>query len=256
MDANVTVGVRGLLVTGLALLAVAVAYLVGGARDAPAAAAAEPETAPRVVTMSGTGTARAVPDQLGFTVSVGATRPDLDAALEVANDTMARAFRALTEQGVARRDVQTSGLSMEPVYDYPANLPPVLRGYRVTQESQVLVRELASGGAAIGAVVATAGNSARIGDIELHVGDPDAALAKARTAAAEEASAKAEEYAEATGQSLGAVRTLRELDPPATESEHGLSQAYDTTAALRSAMPIRAGREELSVRLEVVWELR
>ena len=45
-----------------------------------------------------------------------------------------------------KADVQTTGLSMYPEYDYPAYSPPVLTGYRVTQKAQVHVRELAEGG--------------------------------------------------------------------------------------------------------------
>ena len=101
--------------------------------------------------------------------------------------------------------MQTTGLSMYPEYDYPAYGPPVLTGYRVTQRAQVHVRELAQGGAAVSAAVETGGNGVRVSDIRLEVGDPDAVLEQARDAAVEAATAKAEQYAAATGQALGDV---------------------------------------------------
>ena len=39
------------------------------------------------------------------------------------------------DAGVARKDVQTTGLSMSPVYDYHPYDPPTLTGYRVSQRA-------------------------------------------------------------------------------------------------------------------------
>lgn len=176
---------------------------------------------------------------------------------------MRKVLARLAELGIEKSDVQTTGLSMNPVYDYHQYSPRTLRGYRVSQTSRVLVSELKKGGAAIGAAVAAGGNGVRTDDISLIVADPDAVLAEAREAAVEEATAKAEEYAAATGQQLGEVLTLREVTPGADRS----SDPYEQLAMARgyagdlasanaySAMPIRAGEQDLSVRVEVVWRL-
>ncbi|WP_182526672.1 SIMPL domain-containing protein [Nocardioides dongkuii] len=259
-DGSITVGVKGLVVTGLVLLGLAVAYLLGDAGGgaaadaAPAPATATPAAAPGTVTMGGAGEATAVPDQVEFSLAVGATRPSLDEALDVASTTMDRVLGRLSGFGVRKGDVQTTGLSMNPVYDYVENGPPVLRGYRVSQRAQVLVTELARGGAAISAAVGAGGNGVRVSDIRLGISDPDAALAQARQAAVAEATAKAEEYAEATGQELGGVVTLREVSatPP---RESPVFAAQNLAAYDAAAVPIRAGKEDLAVRVEVVWRL-
>ena len=54
----------------------------------------------------------------------------------------------------------------------------------------------------------------RVSDIRLEVGDPDAVLEKARDAAVDAATAKAEQYAEAAGQTLGDVVSIREVGEP------------------------------------------
>lgn len=263
MDRSVTVSVKGVLVAGVVLLALVVAYLLGGAGDdaaaAPTPAPAEvgPETA-RTVTMNGSGESSAVPDQVTFDLTVRKVRPELEDALDESSRTMQRVLTALEKQGVARKDVQTTGLEMEAVYDYPQYAPPVLKGYRVTQRAAVLVTELKRAGTAVKAAVATGGNAVRVGDIALKIGDPESSLAKARALAVEEATRKAEEYAEATGQDLGAVMTLREVEDEVGRDqleEELLYRSADSATASLAALPIRAGRADLTVDVQVVWEL-
>ena len=265
MDKNVTVSVKGLLVTGLVLLGLAVAYLLGGGNgSSPAAQAAAPEegaaAAARTVTMTGSGEATAVPDQVVFDVSVRMMRPELEDALAESNDAMQNVLEALKAEGVEGKDIQTTGLEMNPVYDYPRNSAPVLQGYRVTQRAAVLVRELKSAGKAVTAAVNSGGNAVRVGDIRLEIGDPEKALAKAREQAVEAATQKAEEYAEATGQTLGDVMTLRELEETSQSAINQVGMAYRDSASYLSAeaaspLPIQAGRADLGVDVQVVWEL-
>jgi len=265
MNSNVTVSVRSLLVAALVAMALVLAYLLGGAGGGtPAAQAADdrgsaPDQQRRVLTMTGTGEAGAVPDEMSFGVGVSVTRVDLDEALDAANTTMSRVLGAVAEYGVAKSDVQTTGLSMTPVYQYHDYSPPTITGYRVSERASVLVNELKQGGKAVSAVVAAGGNSVRVSNIRLLVGDTDAVMRKARQAAVEEATAKAQEYAAASGQTLGDVVTLREvhtraLPSPTVELDAytALHGAMDRAAA---ALPVRAGRDQGSVTVQVVWEL-
>ena len=109
---------------------------------------------------------------------------------------------------------------MSPVYDYPSYGPPLLRGYRVTQRARVTVPELDRAGDAITAAVRTGGNAVRVGDIRLLVGDREGVLKRARDAAVAEATAKAEQYAEATAQTLGDV-----LSPEWCRSRRGRTRS-------------------------------
>lgn len=265
MNNNVTVSVRGLLVAAVVAMALVVAYLLGGSDGATTAAraaqAADDENAApaqhRVLTMSGTGEAGAVPDQLSFALGVNVTRVDLDQALDAANTSMGRVLGALGEYGVEKGDIQTTGLSMTPVYQYHDYSPPTITGYRVSERASVLVRELKQGGKAVSAAVAAGGNNVRVSDIRLLVGDDDAVMERARDAAVAEATAKAEQYAAASGQTLGEVMTLREVRArplPSVELQSGYL-GRDSAAEALTAMPIRAGRDEGSVTVQIVWEL-
>ena len=207
-----------------------------------------------MVSMVGTGEASAVPDQISFSLSATARRLDLDDALAASSSTTRRVLAELEKHGVEKSDVQTTGLSMYPEYEYHNYSPPTLVGYRVTQRASVKVDELAKGGPAIAAAVEVGGNGVRVSGIRLGVGDPDALLKRARDAAVESATAKAEQYAAATGQSLGDVVSIREVGQPAHRPQPVLlrSAAYDS-AAMAKALPIRAGKDDLQVRIQVVW---
>ena len=108
------------------------------------------------------------------------------------------------------------------------------------------MRELAQGGAAVAAAVETGGNGVRVGDIRLEVGDPDAVLEQARDAAVEEATAKAEQYAAATGQALGDVlgsaRSARQ--PRRARSRRPAELRAARRLGRPATMPIRAGEED------------
>lgn len=261
MNGNVTMSVRSILVAALVALALLVAYLLGGGSGGgtPAQAAEEPSQpagTARELTMTGTGEATAVPDQLSFDLGVTLLRPDLDGALAAASATMDRVLGDLEDAGVARGDVQTTGLSMNPEYEYRSYAPPTLTGYRVSQRATVLVRDLKKGGAAVSAAVESGGNDVRVSDLRLLVGDESAVMKAAREAAVAEATAKAEQYAEASGQTLGEVITLKEVRAqpvPTPVYEQSARAAYDLSAG--KALPIRAGKEKGSVTVQVVWEL-
>ena len=264
MRGDVTVSVRSILLAGLVGLALVTAYLLGAQGDAvtaPASAAPQERAAQadqRMVNMVGTGEASAVPDQISFTLTATARRLDLDDAMTASSATMSRVLAELGKHGVEKADVQTTGLSMHPEYEYHAYAPPTLVGYRVTQRAMVKVDELAKGGPAISAAVEVGGNGVRVSGIKLGIGDPGALLEKARDAAVESATAKAEQYAAATGQSLGDVVSIREVGRPAQphRPQYAYRGAMDAAADLAKALPIRAGKHDLEVRIEVVWAFK
>lgn len=257
MDRTISVSAKGILVSGLTMLALLGAYLLGGAGDGPGtpARAAEESDGDRRLTMVGSGTVDAVPDEVSFTVAVGVTRDDLSAAFGESNQVMRKVRRALEAHGVTDDLIQTTGLQMHPVLDHHDYDPPTLRGYRVSQRARVTVPELSKAGTAINAAVQAGGNRAKVNGIRLGVSDVDAFLAEARDAAVEEATSKAEDYASAAGESLGAVVRLEEVSVP--DPERTLRQEYDVlrATAVDKTVPIQAGQEELEVRVKMVWSL-
>jgi len=254
MNRSVTLSAKGALVALVAALALVVAYLLGNGGSAQATPQpAEAATGhPRTLVTTGTGKTVGVPDELAFSLSVGLVRPDLSTALADANATMNRVLASLHRLGVRTSDVQTTGLRMNAVYDYHSYGPPTLRGYRVGQRAQVLVRDLTKGGRAVSAAVQAGGNDVRVGGLGLRIADTGSLLAKSRDAAVKDATAKAQEYADAAGQTLGPVLSLREVHvtPVVPQALHVERSALDAAA---SPLPIRAGKDTLAVTVRIEW---
>jgi len=260
MPTTVTVSLRSILVTAVAAATVVAAYSVGSTRaDASATPPADTLTVRSApdsrdsIAVSGTGSAVGVPDQLRFSFSAHAIASDVTGALARASSATRRVLSALADLGVRRRDVTTTGMALRPVLDYSSGGPPVITGYAASQDHTVLVRELPQAGEALSAVADAGGNAVRMGSVRLQIGDPDALLREARTAAFAEARAKAEQYAAASGRRLGEVVSVRE-GPARGQSAHGsaLSEAYDLRGKLR-AVPVLRGSEEATVRVSLVW---
>lgn len=256
MGSTVTVSTRSLAVGVVAASAVAAAYLVGSAQSPGSPAFAADDTAAEAtstIVMTGSGEATGVPDQLAFSLSISQNAPDVSTALASANRVTRKVLAAVRDQGVDAEDVQTTGLSIKANYDYSDDGPAVIIGYGVSQKLSILVRSLPDGGSTISAAVAAGGNAVRLHDVRLKIGDPDSLMRRARDAAFAEAQAKAAQYAEATGQELGEVTSVREVSAQSQAPQAYRDSVY--AAADLSAVPIKAGSADLKVTVAVVWSL-
>ena len=81
------------------------------------------------IVVSGTGRVAVDPDVAELRLGVSISRPTVDAARAAAAEAMAAILAAVTDAGVARRDVRTTLLSVQPRYDYRDGKPPTLTGY-------------------------------------------------------------------------------------------------------------------------------
>lgn len=208
--------------------------------------------APDTVTVSGTGSVAGTPDKavLSLTVHVGASTAN--GALVGANAAMARVQQALTGQHVAKADMQTSALSLQPNYSYDGSTPH-LDGYVVDEGVTATIRALSSAGTTVDAVVRAGGNAVRIDGFSLDLDGGSTLVARARAAAFAEAKTKAEQYARLSGRSLGGVVSVQEgeLTPVPVPMYAGADRA----AMPAMAVPVQAGTQQVSVDVQVVWAL-
>ena len=212
------------------------------------------EDGPRIV-VTGSGEYAVVPDMATITLSILREGETARAALDAANEATAAVLAALKEEGIAERDLRTSGFSVQPDYVYPQPNapaePPRISGYRVTNSVTARVRELGKVGAVIDRAVTLGVNQG--GDIVFGNADPKPSLAQARKLAVEDARARAEVLAEAAGVSLGSVLEIREgggFQPP---------RPYDgrmmRMEAASDAVPIQAGENTYRVDVEVTFSI-
>ncbi len=238
-----------LAVGALAGLALAVAF--GPLLATRPASAQDPATNPEhTITVGGTGIVKIAPDVADISVGVTITRPTVREARSVAASQMAAVIAALKKAGVADKDIQTSGLSLSPVYDYSnSGKAPRITGYQVSNSVTATVRDLDTVSDVVdGAMKAGATD---MGGITFRVDDPTAAQAQARTAAVKDARAKADALAKAAGVSIAGVATISEVSytPPVPMPY----MAAGGAKAADEATPIQVGTNDVSVSVNVVF---
>jgi len=227
------------------------ALLASLAMAAPALAAEN--TAPRIA-VTGIGEVSVAPDMATVTLAILREAETARAALDAANEATAAVIAALKEEGIADRDLRTSGLSVQPNYVYPqaaSSSPeaPRIASYRVTNSITAKVRELAKVGAVVDRAVTLGVNQG--GDIMFGNADPKPSIEQARRLAVEDARARAEVLASAAGTRLGGLMEIVESgggEPPRPMG----AQAYrmDSAAAV---VPVEAGENTYRVHVQVTW---
>ncbi len=208
-----------------------------------------------VIVVSGQGDASVVPDLAIVNLSVAETAKTAREALDINNGAMTSVMKALKDQGIADRDLQTSGLSIQPQYSYPQNEDgtpklPILNGYTVTNGLTVRVRDLAKLGAILDQSVTSGVNQG--GDIRFTNDDPEKALEEARTEAVKNAAAKAKTLADAAGVKLGRIVEISEsaggADPQPIMRMQMAKEASD-------AVPVAAGENTYVVNVSVTFAI-
>lgn len=215
-------------------------------------AAAQTDDNRRTVSVSGNGQISVEPDTGYFSVGVEVTAETADAALAESNDTVDAVTAALLGMGIAEDDVTLGYFSIWPEYDYQ-NEEPQLRGFRVSHQLSVTVRDIDQTGTALSTAVEAGANV--VNSVTFGVEDPSAALDQARERAFENALHKAEELARLSDGSLGVIVSISENSyTPGPIERYGFDGEQTADDAV-AAVPINPGESTFNVDVQVVWEL-
>lgn len=235
------------LLLGLAALAAAACSRQGTAADGP-----DPETT--FVTVSAHAEARRPPDIATLSTGVVSLAPDANGAIRRNSEQMSRVVTALRAAGIADKDVQTSGVSLNPDYQHLANRPPRIKGYYASNTVDVTVRDIGRLGGILDALVATGAN--QINGPTFDIEDKDAVLDEARVKALAKARVRAEGYAKHLGLRVRRVVSIDETGGRGAPIPlRGRAAAVEQSAAADASAPIAPGENILSLRLDVIYEL-
>ncbi len=217
----------------------------------PLPALADDADKPGLVAVTGEGSANLAPDMAILTLTVLRQEKTARAALDANSAAMGQVLEAMKADGIAERDLQTSGFSINPQYQYPKNEQPLLIGYQVSNSLTVRVRDLEQLGTIIDKSVTLGVNQG--GQIRFTNDDPSDAITKARTAAVRDARQKATTLTEAAGVSLGRVVEINEQfsrpQPIPMVAQRTSFEASD------AAVPIATGENEYRVNVNVTFEI-
>ena len=208
------------------------------------------------LTVQGTGQATVSPDLLTVVVDVDASGPSATAAMASDNVNVTGAVAAFVGGGVAAKDIQTSGLSLQPQYAYPKGVPTVT-GYAVTNSVTATLRDVAKAGAVIDAVVGAAGIAVHIDSISFSVAHPSGTEDVARSRAVTQAVSHAKAMAAAAARALGPVCSLTDQTQSTGPSlnQGDFAGAGSATSAPVPSVPIETGSQTDSAQITLVYAL-
>lgn len=236
------------LALALALPGVAMAQ---NAQSGPVVAAGN-----TLLTVTGEGRATRAPDLATFSAGVTSQAVTAGAALGANAADMNRVLAALKAAGIADKDVQTSQISLNPVYGDQQVGPngmvrePRIVGYQATNTVNVKQRDLKQFGKVLDTLVGAGANQVQGPNFQLD--HPDAALDEARAAAIKAARARADLYAKAAGLRVVRMLTISESGGYAPQPVMFAKAAMMDAAA---PTPIAAGQLDMTASVTVQFEL-
>jgi uncharacterized protein len=224
------------------LLGAALGLSIPSAAQTPGDGGAE-----RTVTVSGTATVRAMPDEAVVSLGVQTEAEDADTAMSQNGTRMAAVIRAILEAGVPREDVATTNVSLYPSFGSDGT---TVTGYVAGNQVDAIVRDLRDVGRLIDSAVDAGANS--VNGIAFRLSDDSEGLDEALRGAVDDARDKAEVLADAAGAGLGRVVSITEtassFPPPVYDEEQAV-------AADARATPVIPPEVETQVSVSVTWSL-
>lgn len=221
---------------------------------APAMAQQNPSSQqPPRISVTGEGEVAVAPDMAILNLSVLREGETARAALTAANEAMKQVLAALKEAGVAERDLQTSGLSIQPRFAQPGkdrNGEPKITGYAVSNALTVRVRKLADAGALLDKAVSLGVNQG--GGIVFVKDDLKPTLTEARKLAVADAVARARTLAEAADIKLGRILQIEEQSSLPRPMPYGGPMRM---AASDVGVPLASGENTYRTQVNVVFEI-
>ena len=227
-----------------------------------------------LLTVSAEARSMRTPDLAVFNSGVTTQGKTAGEALAENSRAMTRVIAALKAAGIAERDIQTSNLSVNPIYSDPNRdammaarvnrteyIPPPpeqqlqkIIGYSVSNQVSVRQRKLGDYGKVIDTLVSAGAN--QVNGPMFQIDDADPALDEARIAAMTKARSRAELYARAAG-----LRVLRIVSISESGGYYGPPQVMFARgeAMMASAppppAPVQPGELQLTANVTVLFEL-
>lgn len=202
------------------------------------------------VTVTGSATVQAAPDTVNFQLGVVTNAASASAALSASNARTTAVLSALESHGIAKHDIQTSGLN---VYS-TTNNQGAITGYSASNTLGVTSHHVNSIGEAIDAGVQAAGNSAQLSGITFSLSSDAKALIEARANAMKNALQQATDLGAAGNFHVGGV--LHVTDNENQSSPSPIAYSSVNALATKASVPVQAGTTSVSVQVNVEYQIK
>jgi uncharacterized protein len=210
------------------------------------------------VIVVGEGSVTVTPDYARINSGVTTNAKTVKEASDTNSKLMTNIIAALVNAGIAKKDIQTTQFSIEPIYTSPSskfstdpsNGAPKLSGYRVSNQANVTIHQLSQVSDILDGLVKAGATD--VGNVVFLFSEQDKALDQAREAAIANARHKAELYAQASGVNLGRVAWITESSDFVPARLIGATIEREKVAP---SPPIESGEETITARVTVGFDI-
>jgi uncharacterized protein len=210
---------------------------------------------PQGIWVSGTGEVSITPDIATLNLGVESRESNVAEAQAKASEGMANVMKALTDAGIAQKDIQTGYFSINQLRRWnDSDQIDTITGYQVTNMVTVKIRTVDKVGDIINSVVQAGGDLIRINGIDFSVEEPAKYYQEVREKAMTAAKNKAEELAKLAGVTLGAPTYIAE-NAQYTPNYGGYANvSYSVPAPVVMSSPsISSGETKITLSVQVAY---
>lgn len=210
------------------------------------------------IVVTGEGEVQAAPDMAILDLTVlreGKTARD---AMTDNNKAMSKVLAAMKEAGIAERDLQTSGVNIQPTYVYPNEKnglkAPEITGYTVSNALTVRIRDLTKVGDLLDKSIDLGVNQS--GGLRFINDNPSEILMEARKKAMVNAMEKAKVLTETAGAKLGNVLEINEeSNSPAPRPYYRAKMVAMAAEAADNSVPVSSGENSYNINVTVKFAI-
>lgn len=226
--------------------------LMMGAIAVPASAAeVQIQATGPVVELSVNETVKAKPDIATISAGVTSEAPTAVAAMRQNAEEMDAVIKRIKALGIAARDIQTTGINLNPRYDYDQETrKQIFRGYSASNRVSVILRKVADTGKILDSLVAAGATD--LSGPQFSIDDDTTAKAQARKGAMERARSQAMEYA--TGAGYTSLRLLEISESISGDQPMPMMQRAMAESSAK-ATPVEPGLVGTGVNVTVKYEM-
>jgi len=208
----------------------------------------------KTITVSAEGKIYAKPDIGKINLGITNEAKTVSGAQKQSTEAINKIMAFLKSSGIEEKDIKTTNYSITPVYDYTEH-KQTLRGYSVSQNLDVKIRDLSKSGDIIAGAATNGANL--IGGLSFTIDEPDNLKTEARKQAIEKAKTKAEKLAEDLDVKLGKLISYNESgNYPIYPIYYDKSTSLGLGGGENASTPeIPAGENEITINVSLTYEI-
>lgn len=212
-----------------------------------------PQNAPHELNVTGEGKAYAKPDVATITFGVHTEAAKSQDAVSQNNQTMDKVIKAIKDQGVEDKDIQTTSYNLYPQYDY-TQYGSRFKGYSLDQQVLVKIRNFDKINDVLDKAAANGANT--IGSLQFTVDDMEKVKSEARAKAIAQAKEKADSITSSSGLHIIRLTNVSESSYP-TPGPIAYGMGGGPMMAKDSSAPsIQTGQLEVDLTVNLTYAIQ